>query len=204
MCIRDSSTVALFAPSLLPDGTRVVYFEAAAVIVTLILLGRFLEARAKGRTGQAIRKLVGLRAKTAQVERDGQLVELPVDDIVVGDLIQARPGEKIAVDGVVVKGASYVDESMITGEPIPVEKLADAEVVGGTVNGSGALMFRATKVGGETMLAQIIRMVEEAQGAKLPIQDLVNRITLWFVPAVMGVAALTLSLIHISEPTRPY
>ncbi|WP_341235910.1 heavy metal translocating P-type ATPase [uncultured Sulfitobacter sp.] len=185
------STVALFAPSLLPDGTRVVYFEAAAVIVTLILLGRFLEARAKGRTGQAIRKLVGLRAKTAQVERDGQLVELPVDDIVVGDLIQARPGEKIAVDGVVVKGASYVDESMITGEPIPVEKLADADVVGGTINGSGALMFRATKVGGDTMLAQIIRMVEEAQGAKLPIQDLVNRITLWFVPAVMGVAALT-------------
>lgn len=185
------STVALFAPSLLPDGTRVVYFEAAAVIVTLILLGRFLEARAKGRTGQAIRKLVGLRAKTAQVERDGQLVELPVDDIVVGDLIQARPGEKIAVDGIVVKGASFVDESMITGEPIPVEKLADAEVVGGTVNGSGALMFRATKVGGDTMLAQIIRMVEEAQGAKLPIQDLVNRITLWFVPAVMGVAALT-------------
>lgn len=185
------STVALFAPSLLPDGTRVVYFEAAAVIVTLILLGRFLEARAKGRTGQAIRKLVGLRAKTAQVERDGQLVKLPVDDIVVGDLIQARPGEKIAVDGVVVKGASYVDESMITGEPIPVEKLADAEVVGGTINGSGALMFRATKVGGDTMLAQIIRMVEEAQGAKLPIQDLVNRITLWFVPAVMGVAALT-------------
>lgn len=185
------STVALFAPSLLPDGTRVVYFEAAAVIVTLILLGRFLEARAKGRTGQAIRKLVGLRAKTAQVERDGQLVELPVDDIVAGDLIQARPGEKIAVDGVVVKGASFVDESMITGEPIPVEKFADAEVVGGTVNGAGALTFRATKVGGDTMLAQIIRMVEEAQGAKLPIQDLVNRITLWFVPAVMGVAALT-------------
>jgi heavy metal translocating P-type ATPase len=185
------STVALFAPALLPDGTRVVYFEAAAVIVTLILMGRFLEARAKGRTGQAIRKLVGLRAKTAQVERDGQLVELPVDDIVAGDLIQARPGEKIAVDGVVVKGASYVDESMITGEPIPVEKLADAEVVGGTVNGAGAFTFRATKVGGDTMLAQIIRMVEEAQGAKLPIQDLVNRITLWFVPAVMGVAALT-------------
>lgn len=194
------STVALFAPSLLPDGTRVVYFEAAAVIVTLILLGRFLEARAKGRTGQAIRKLVGLRAKTAQVERDGQLVKLSVDDIVVGDLIQARPGEKIAVDGVVVKGASYVDESMITGEPIPVEKLADAEVVGGTVNGSGALMFRATKVGGDTMLAQIIRMVEEAQGAKLPIQDLVNRITLWFVPAVMGVAALTFLTWLLVEP----
>ncbi|MGB3245046.1 MAG: heavy metal translocating P-type ATPase, partial [Sulfitobacter sp.] len=185
------STVALFAPALLPDGTRVVYFEAAAVIVTLILLGRFLEARAKGRTGQAIRKLVGLRAKTAQVEREGQLVELPVDDIVAGDLIQVRPGEKIATDGIVVKGVSYVDESMITGEPVPVEKSADAEVVGGTVNGTGALTLRATKVGGDTMLAQIIRMVEDAQGAKLPIQDLVNRITLWFVPAVMGTALVT-------------
>ena len=185
------STVALFAPSLLPDGTRVVYFEAAAVIVTLILLGKYLEARAKGRTGQAIRKLVGLRAKSALVERDGHVAELPVDDIVPGDLIQVRPGEKIAVDGVVVRGASYVDESMITGEPVPVEKVADRQVVGGTVNGTGALTFRATKVGGDTMLAQIIRMVEDAQGAKLPIQDLVNRITLWFVPAVMGIAAVT-------------
>ncbi|MGJ8628117.1 MAG: heavy metal translocating P-type ATPase [Sulfitobacter sp.] len=185
------SSVALFAPTLLPDGTRVVYFEAAAVIVTLILLGRFLEARAKGRTGQAIRKLVGLRAKTAQIERGGELIELPVDDIVAGDLVQVRPGEKIAVDGVVVKGASYVDESMITGEPVPVEKSAEAQVVGGTVNGTGALTFRATKVGGDTMLAQIIRMVEDAQGAKLPIQDLVNRITLWFVPVVMAVAAVT-------------
>jgi len=185
------STVALFAPTLLPDGSRVVYFEAAAMIVTLILLGRFLEARAKGRTGQAIRKLVGLRAKTAQVERNGQQIEIAVDDIVVGDLIQVRPGEKIAVDGIVVKGVSYVDESMITGEPVAVEKSTDTEVVGGTVNGTGALTFRATKVGGDTMLAQIIRMVEDAQGAKLPIQDLVNRITLWFVPAVMGVALLT-------------
>lgn len=185
------STVALFAPSLLPDGTRVVYFEAAAVIVTLILLGRFLEARAKGRTGQAIRKLVGLKAKTAQVERNGQVIELSVDDIIVGDLVQVRPGEKIALDGIVVKGASYVDESMITGEPVPSEKAEGAQVVGGTVNGTGALVFQATKVGSDTMLAQIIRMVEEAQGAKLPIQDLVNRITLWFVPAVMGVAVTT-------------
>lgn len=185
------STVALFAPSLLPAGTRVVYFEAAAVIVTLILLGRFLEVRAKGRTGQAIAKLVGLKAKIAHVERDGEIVELPVDDIVVGDLIQVRPGEKIALDGIVVKGASYVDESMITGEPVPSEKTDGAEVVGGTVNGTGALTFRATKVGADTMLAQIIRMVEEAQGAKLPIQDLVNRITLWFVPAVMVIALLT-------------
>ena len=185
------STVAVFVPSVLPEGTRVVYFEAAAVIVTLILLGRYLEARAKGRTGQAIRKLVGLRAKSARVERDGVFVDVPFDDIVSGDLIQVRPGEKIAVDGVVIQGESYVDESMISGEPIPVEKTADAEVVGGTVNGTGALTFRATKVGGDTMLAQIIRMVEEAQGAKLPIQDLVNRITLWFVPAVMAIALVT-------------
>lgn len=185
------STVALFTPTVLPEGTRVVYFEAAAVIVTLILLGRFLESRAKGRTGQAIRKLVGLKAKTAQVERGGKLVEISTGDIIVGDLIQARPGEKIAADGIVLKGKSYVDESMITGEPIPVEKSAESEVVGGTINGTGALTFRATKVGGDTMLAQIIRMVEQAQGAKLPIQDLVNRITLWFVPAVIGVATMT-------------
>jgi len=185
------STVALFAPSLLPIGTRAVYFEAAAVIVTLILLGRFLEARAKGRTGQAIAKLVGLKAKTARVERDGGVIELPVDDIVVGDLVQVRPGEKIALDGVVESGSSYVDESMITGEPVPAEKTQGAQVVGGTINGTGALVFRATKVGSDTMLAQIIRMVEEAQGAKLPIQDLVNRITLWFVPAVMAIAVLT-------------
>ncbi|MGJ8618328.1 MAG: heavy metal translocating P-type ATPase [Sulfitobacter sp.] len=185
------STLALFAPSLLPEGTRVVYFEAAAVIVTLILLGRFLEACAKGRTGQAIRKLVGLRATSALVERNGQAVEMAVDDIVPGDLIQVRPGEKLAVDGVVVQGASYVDESMITGEPIPVEKTEDTQVVGGTINGNGTLTFRATAVGGDTMLAQIIRMVEAAQGAKLPIQNLVNRITLWFVPAVMGAAVLT-------------
>ncbi|WP_298861717.1 heavy metal translocating P-type ATPase [uncultured Sulfitobacter sp.] len=185
------STVALFVPMLLPEGTRAVYFEAAAVIVTLILLGRFLEARAKGRTGQAIARLVGLKAKTAHVERSGEIVELSVDEIVVGDLVQVRPGEKIALDGIVVRGVSYVDESMITGEPVPAEKSEGTEVVGGTVNGTGALTFRATKVGGDTMLAQIIRMVEEAQGAKLPIQDLVNRITLWFVPVVMGVAALT-------------
>jgi Cu+-exporting ATPase len=185
------STIALFAPSLLPTGTRVVYYEAAAVIVTLILLGRFLEARAKGRTGQAIRKLVGLRPKSARVERDGQPIDLAIDDIVVGDLLLVRPGEKIALDGVVVQGASFVDESMITGEPVPIEKTTDAQVVGGTVNGTGALTIRTTKVGSDTMLAHIIRMVEDAQGAKLPIQDLVNRITLWFVPAVIGIAIIT-------------
>ncbi|MEO1138662.1 MAG: heavy metal translocating P-type ATPase [Pseudomonadota bacterium] len=185
------SVVATFLPGLLPPDTHNVYYEAAAVIVTLILLGRFLEARAKGRTGEAIRKLVGLQAKTARVERDGRVTELPIDEIVTGDTVHVRPGEKIAVDGTVQHGTSYVDESMITGEPVPVEKVEGAEVVGGTVNGTGALVFQATKVGDDTMLAQIIRMVEEAQGAKLPIQDLVNQVTAWFVPAVLLVSAIT-------------
>ncbi|TMV03387.1 heavy metal translocating P-type ATPase [Ruegeria sediminis] len=185
------SLVSTFAPEVLPEGTANVYYEAAAVIVVLILLGRLLEARAKGRTGEAIRKLVGLQARTARVERDGAVVERPIDEIVVGDVIHVRPGEKIAVDGQVLGGSSYVDESMITGEPVPVEKTEGAQVVGGTVNGAGALTFRAEKVGADTMLSQIIRMVEQAQGAKLPIQGMVDRVTLWFVPAVMAVAALT-------------
>ncbi|MFG6529068.1 MULTISPECIES: heavy metal translocating P-type ATPase [unclassified Sulfitobacter] len=185
------SVTALFAPGILPAGSRVVYFEAAAVIVTLILLGRYLEARAKGRTGAAIAKLMGLRATSARVERDGAVIELPLEKIETGDIIYLRPGEKIATDGIVVEGQSYVDESMITGEPVPVEKTGGAALVGGTVNGTGSLTYRATKVGGDTVLAQIIRMVEEAQGAKLPIQDLVNRITLWFVPAVIAVALVT-------------
>jgi len=185
------SLVATFAPRLLPAGTVNVYFEAAAVIVVLILLGRFLEARAKGRTGEAIRKLIGLQAKTARVERDGEVTEIAIEEIVRGDVIHVRPGEKIAVDGEVLTGASYVDESMITGESIPVEKTAGIGIVGSTVNGTGALTFRATNVGDDTMLAQIIKMVEQAQGAKLPIQGLVDRITAVFVPIVMVVATLT-------------
>ncbi len=185
------SLVSTFTPWVLPAGTVNVYYEAAAVIVVLILLGRFLEARAKGRTGNAIRKLVGLQAKTARVERNGEVAELAIEDIVLGDIIHVRPGEKISVDGTVLTGSSYVDESMITGEPVPVEKTKGAEVVGGTVNGTGALTFTATKVGGDTMLAQIIQMVEQAQGAKLPIQGIVDRITSVFVPIVMGLAALT-------------
>ncbi|WP_171182111.1 heavy metal translocating P-type ATPase [Ruegeria sp. HKCCD8929] len=188
------SLVSTFAPKVLPEGTANVYFEAAAVIVVLILLGRLLEARAKGRTGEAIRRLIGLQAKIARVERDGTVVERPIEQIAVGDIIHVRPGEKIAVDGSVLTGASYVDESMITGEPVPVEKKQGAEVVGGTVNGTGAVTFRAEKVGADTMLAQIIQMVEQAQGAKLPIQGLVDRITLWFVPTVMVVAALTVAV----------
>ena len=188
------SVVATFALGLLPPGTASVYYEAAAVIVVLILLGRTLEARAKGRTGAAIRRLVGLAPKTARVERGGEVAELPLDQIVIGDVVHTRPGERIAVDGAVVSGQSYVDESMITGEPIPVEKAAGAQVTGGTVNGTGALMLRATHVGADTVLAQIIRMVEQAQSAKLPIQGLVDRITLWFVPAVMALAGLTVLL----------
>ncbi|MFM2367439.1 MAG: Copper-transporting P-type ATPase, partial [Pseudomonadota bacterium] len=188
------SVAATFVPGLLPPGTAAVYYEAAAMIVVLILLGRTLEARAKGRTGAAIRRLVGLVPKTARVERDGVVVELPLDQIVTGNLVHARPGERIAVDGVVTLGASYVDESMITGEAAPVAKEIGATVTGGTVNGTGALVLRATHVGGDTVLAQIIRMVEQAQSAKLPIQGLVDRITLWFVPAVLALAAVTVGL----------
>ena len=185
------SVVATFMPQVLPAGTANVYFEAAAVIVTLILLGRYLEARAKGRTSEAIKRLVGLQPRTARVQRDGQVVELPLSDVRVDDIVQVRPGDQVPVDGVVVEGASYVDESMITGEPVPVAKQDGAEVVGGTINKTGAFSFRATKVGADTVLAQIIRMVEEAQGSKLPIQALVDKVTAWFVPAVMAAAVLT-------------
>lgn len=188
------SAVATFAPALLPAGTVNVYYEAAAVIVALILLGRFLEGRAKGRTSEAIQRLVGLQAKTARVSRDGGIDEIAIADVRVGDLLEVRPGERLPVDGEVVEGGSFVDESMISGEPVPLEKKAGSSVVGGTVNQNGVLTFRATKVGGDTVLSQIIRMVEQAQGAKLPIQALVDRITMWFVPAVMAAAALTFAL----------
>ncbi|HZG32177.1 MAG TPA: heavy metal translocating P-type ATPase, partial [Sphingopyxis sp.] len=185
------SLVATFAPGVLPPGTANVYYEAAAVIVALILLGRYLEAKAKGRTSEAIKRLVGLQAKTARVVRDGAVVDVALADVVSGDIVEVRPGERVPVDGEVVDGNSYVDESMITGEPVPVAKAAGAEVVGGTINTTGAFAFRATKVGADTILAQIIRMVEQAQGSKLPIQAMVDKVTAWFVPAVMGIAALT-------------
>ncbi|SEN42432.1 Cu+-exporting ATPase [Pseudomonas sp. ok272] len=185
------SLVATFIPGVLPLGTANVYFEAAAVIVTLILLGRTLEARAKGRTSQAIKRLVGLQAKTARVERNGQTLEIPLDQVTTGDLVFVRPGEKVAVDGEVVEGASYVDESMISGEPVPVAKGVGSEVIGGTINKTGAFSFRVTKIGANTVLAQIIRLVEEAQGSKLPIQALVDKVTMWFVPAVMAAATAT-------------
>jgi Cu+-exporting ATPase len=168
-----------------------VYFETAAVIITLIKLGKFLEARAKGRTSEAIKKLMGLRAKTARVTRDGQELEIPVDDVRVGDIVSVRPGEKIAVDGVVVEGRSAVDESMLTGESLPVEKGPGEAVIGATLNKLGFLKFEATKVGRETALAQIIRLVEEAQGSKAPIQKLADQISAIFVPVVIAIAAVT-------------
>ncbi len=188
------SVVALFAPGLLPAGTVNVYFEAAAVIITLILVGRLLEARARGRTSDAIRRLMRIQPRSARVRRGAEGVEgveIPIGEVVVGDVLEVRPGEKVAVDGEVVEGSSFVDESMITGEPVPVAKGVGATVVGGTLNTRGAFAFRATRVGADTVLAQIIRMVETAQGAKLPIQALVDKVTMVFVPVVMAVAALT-------------
>ncbi len=168
-----------------------VYFETAAVIITLIVLGKFLEARAKGQASDAIRRLMGLRPKTARLIRAGAPVDVPVDEVQAGDVVQVRPGEKIPVDGVVLEGKSTVDESMLTGESFPVEKSPGAPVTGGTLNKQGAFTFEATRVGKATALAQIIRLVEEAQGSKAPIQKLADQVSAVFVPAVIGIAALT-------------
>lgn len=185
------SLAALLFPGIFPAGTAESYFEAAGVIITLILVGRYLEHLAKGRASQAIKKLLQLQAKTARVIRDGETVELAIEAVVPGDRILVRPGERIPVDGVVEDGRSYVDESMITGEPVPVAKEAGAELVGGTVNKNGALTFRASRVGADTVLAQIIRMVEAAQAEKPPIQQLADKIAGVFVPVVLVIAALT-------------
>ena len=168
-----------------------VYFETAAVIITLIRLGKFLEARAKGRTSEAIKKLMGLRAKTARVVRSGLETEVPVDEVLVGDVVLVRPGEKIPVDGSVIEGRSAVDESMLTGESLPVEKGPGDPVIGATLNKLGILKFEATKVGKETALAQIVRLVEEAQGSKAPIQKLADQVSAIFVPVVLAIAAIT-------------
>ncbi len=195
------STIATFAPALLPEGTRYVYFEAAAVIVTLILFGRWMELKSRGRTSAAIRRLAGLQPRTADVLRDGKVVPVPIGDVVVGDLVLVRPGEKIPVDGEVTDGHSYVDQSMVTGEPIPAEKAIGASVIGATMNTTGTLTVRATKVGAATMLASIIRMVENAQASKLPIQAMVDRVTAWFVPAILAIAVLTFAVWMIFGPT---
>lgn len=194
------SLVATFLPGWLPAGTVAVYYEAAAVIVTLVLLGRFLEGRARGRTTEAIKRLIGLQPDTARVWRDEAAHDVSVATIVTGDILDVRPGERIAVDGTVCEGTSYVDESMMSGEPVPVAKAMGDAVVGGTVNQTGALRVTATAVGGDTVLAHVIRLVERAQGSKLPIQAVVDRITLWFVPAVMVLALLTFAIWLIFGP----
>lgn len=185
------SVVATFAGSWLPADAQHVYYEAAAVIVTLILLGRFLEARAKGRTGDAIKKLLNLQAKTARIERDGDVVEVAIETLQIGDRLHIRPGERIAVDGQVIAGHSFVDESMLTGEALPVERGAGDNVVGGTLNKQGTLTIRVSTVGSDTVLARIIHMVGQAQSAKLPIQALVDKVTSVFVPVVMTLAVIT-------------
>ena len=185
------SLIATLMPQVLPQGSNHVYFEAAAVIVTLILIGRLFEARSRGRAGQAIRELMALQAKTARVVRDGEEVEVALSEVRRGDLIAVRPGERLPVDGTITDGTSHIDEALLTGEPIPVRKGVGDAVTGGTLNTTGSFVFRAEKVGRNTALAQIVRMVEAAQGAKLPIQAKVDQITLWFVPVVMGLALLT-------------
>jgi Cu+-exporting ATPase len=194
------SVVATFLPQVLPAGTVHVYYEAAAVIITLILAGNYMEALAKGRASDAIRTLLDLQAKTARVVRDGEEVEVDVRDVVPGDVIRVRPGEKIPVDGEVLEGESHVDESMVTGEPEPIRKAGGDEVVGGTINETGSFTFRATRVGEETVLSRIVEMVEEAQGSAPPIQSLADRVVKVFVPVVLAVAALTFTVWMVVGP----
>ncbi|PYE49931.1 heavy metal translocating P-type ATPase [Deinococcus yavapaiensis] len=185
------SLLVTLAPGLFPEGTAHVYYEASAVVITLILLGKLFEAIAKGRSSEAMKKLLSLQAKTARVVRGGEELEIPTDEVLIGDLVAVRPGEKIPVDGEVVSGHSFVDESMITGEPVPVAKANGASVVGGTINQNGTFTFKATKIGADTALAQIIKLVETAQGSKPPIQGLADKVVAVFVPVVLGIAALT-------------
>jgi len=196
------SVVAVISPGLFVAAGREahLYFDTSAMIITLILVGRFLEARARGQTSEAIKKLIGLKPKTALVTRDGKEVEIPVDDVQVGDLILVRPGERVPVDGIVRQGYSSIDESMITGESIPVEKKAGDPVIGATINKTGSFQFEATKVGKDTTLAQIIRMVEEAQGSKAPIQRLADVIASYFVPVVIGIALITFIVWYFIGP----
>ncbi len=188
------SLLVTLVPSAVPEDVREVYYEAVGVIITLILLGRLLEARAKAGTGEAIRKLIGLQAKTATLIRDGVEVEVPIEEVLPGDVVLVRPGEKVPVDGVIVDGRSSLDESMITGESIPVTKETGDVVIGATINQTGAFRFEATKVGADTMLSQIIKLVEQAQGSKAPIQRLADLVSSYFVPAVMFTAVATFTV----------
>jgi len=185
----------LFADFLRRQGLQPqVYYESAAVIITLILLGRFMENRARGQTSEAIRKLIGLQARSARVIRDGETKDIPIQQVQIDDIIQVRPGEKIPVDGEVIEGSSSIDESMVTGESIPVQKSPGEEVVGATINKTGSFKFRATRIGQDTVLSQIVQLVQQAQGSKAPIQNLADQVTGWFVPAVIAIALTTFIL----------
>jgi len=185
----------LFDDFLIQQGlTPQVYYESAAVIITLILVGRFMENRARGETSAAIRKLIGLQARSARVIRDGETKDIPIQEVQVGDIVVVRPGEKIPVDGEVIEGSSSIDESMVTGESIPVQKSAGDEVVGSTLNKTGSFQFRATRVGKDTVLSQIVQLVQQAQGSKAPIQKLADQVTGWFVPVVIAIALTTFLL----------
>ncbi|MFM5978949.1 MAG: heavy metal translocating P-type ATPase [Sphaerospermopsis kisseleviana] len=187
-----SVVVTLFPSFFISQGLEThVYYEVAAMVVTLILLGRFLEHRARGQTSEAIRKLIGLQAKTARVVRDGKEIDVPIQDVIINDIILVRPGEKIPVDGEVIDGNSMVDEAMVTGESLPVKKQPGDEVIGATINKTGSFKFKATRVGKDTFLAQIVKLVQEAQGSKAPIQRLADQVTGWFVPAVIAIAIAT-------------
>ena len=203
------SVIAVLYPGIFPasfrlaDGQVPVYFEAAAVITALVLLGQVLELRARSRTSAAIRALLKLSPKTARLVRaDGTELDIPVEHIAVGDVLRVRPGEKIPIDGIAIDGSSSVDESLVTGEPIPVEKNDGSRVTGGTVNGTGTLVIRAERVGNETLLAQIVRMVSEAQRSRAPVQQLADRVSAYFVPAVVLVAVLTFTLWSLLGPRQ--
>ncbi|MBE9234898.1 copper-translocating P-type ATPase [Anabaena aphanizomenioides LEGE 00250] len=187
-----SVVVTLFPGFFISQGLEThVYYEVAAMVITLILLGRFLEHRARGQTSEAIRKLIGLQAKTARVVRDVKEIDVPIQDVIINDIILVRPGEKIPVDGEVIDGNSMVDEAMVTGESLPVKKQPGDEVIGATINKTGSFKFKATRVGKDTFLAQIVKLVQEAQGSKAPIQRLADQVTGWFVPAVIAIAIAT-------------
>lgn len=196
------SSAATFFPHFFAEAglTPHVYFDGAAMIITLILLGRLLEARARGKTSMAIKRLMGLKPKTARIIRDNKETDIPIDEVMKGDVILVRPGEKIPTDGVILSGSSSIDESMLTGESVPVEKQTDSNVFAATLNKSGSFTFRATRVGSETALAQIIRLVEDAQGSKAPIQRVADRVASIFVPVVFGVAVLTFAVWYFFVP----
>ncbi len=188
------STIAVLFPSIFPKGTSEPFYDVVAVVIALVVLGQALELRAKGRTGEAIKKLIGLQAKTARVVRGGQEMDIPVEEVLVGDVVQVRPGEKVPVDGLILEGNSAVDESMLTGESLPASKKPGDEVIGATLNKTGAFKFRATKVGKDTALAQIVKMVQDAQNSKAPIARMADKVSGYFVPVVMILAVLTFVL----------